>query len=306
MSQWYAVVDIGAKTTKLVIFEVSSSNLIKEVKKWKKPLHLQSYITIKNEMSLEGQHVLVEALQTFKLLLNDFEIEQYICGATAALRDIQNQEEVLSRVKHTVGWNISVLTGEEEAYYGYAAVVQTLEVNCGITCDIGGGSTEITSFYNNDLVHKASIPVGTLVLAEQLHMVDGLPLEDSVKQVYQLIEGHMAGLPWVENQKVSLIGIGGSAHALAKIDRHRRKLPRQNMHGYRMAVENILQMKTYFSSLSNTERKRVKGLSKEKADNILPALYILETLIHHMKATQFVISRNGWREGILYDKLMLL
>ncbi len=62
--------------------------------------------------------------------------------------------------------NIRILSEEEEAYYGYLAVVHSTSLKEGITVDIGGGSTEVTYFENRELKASHSFPFGALTLKD--------------------------------------------------------------------------------------------------------------------------------------------
>ncbi|MED3820943.1 hypothetical protein P4736_29095 [Priestia megaterium] len=44
-------------------------------------------------------------------------------------------------------------------------------------------------------------------------------------------------------------------------------------------------------------------MSKERADTILPSMEVFDILLEASKATQFIISKKGLREGILYNKI---
>ena len=66
--------------------------------------------------------------------------------ATAAVRNAANTAEIVRILQEQTGLHIEVLSGSEEARYGYLGVINTMDIRDGLIIDIGGGSTEVTCF----------------------------------------------------------------------------------------------------------------------------------------------------------------
>src|SRR5207302_9944532 len=56
-------------------------------------------------------------------------IEEFVAGATSALRDAKNSSEVRARLKQRLGLEVRVLGGEEQAAYSYLAVRRGLTLS---------------------------------------------------------------------------------------------------------------------------------------------------------------------------------
>ena len=102
-------------------------------------------------MSEEGIQLLADTLNSFRLILADYQVTDIKAAATAAVRQAVNNEEIIRRMEEETGIKIAILTEEEEAYYGFAAVAHSMDTPSAVTIDIGGGSTEITLFINKKL-----------------------------------------------------------------------------------------------------------------------------------------------------------
>lgn len=56
-------------------------------------------------------------------------------------------------------------------------------------------------------------------------------------------------------------------------------------------------------SLDFSEVQRVEGLSKDRADIIIPAIEVFSYLMDYIKAEVFTLSRKGLRDGVFYEQL---
>ena len=84
--------------------------------------------------------------------------------ATASLRNIVNSDEASARITAATGFDIDIITGEQEAILGYTGVMRELHVSDGVFTDIGGASTEITFFRDGSVLEPRSYRMGSLKL----------------------------------------------------------------------------------------------------------------------------------------------
>ena len=77
--------------------------------------------------------------------------------ATAAVRQASNNEQIIQMMEQESGLNVTILSEEEEAYFGFLAVVNSMDTPSAVTIDIGGGSTEITLFKNKKATRRLLI-----------------------------------------------------------------------------------------------------------------------------------------------------
>src|ERR671916_571842 len=59
--------------------------------------------------------------------------------ATSAIRDASNGRELLEQIETTTGLKPRVISGEEEARYGWLAIANSTTIEDGFGLDIGGG-----------------------------------------------------------------------------------------------------------------------------------------------------------------------
>lgn len=94
-------------------------------------------------------------------------IQEVFPFATASLRNINNAPEVLEAIRENCGFEVRILSGEEEAIFDYYGALQAMEMDKGLLTDIGGGSTELVFYQDHAIQRATSLPMGSLNLYQQ-------------------------------------------------------------------------------------------------------------------------------------------
>lgn len=298
----YAIVDIGSNTMRLVIYLREKSGRLKEIENVKVVARLRNYLSDEGVLMDEGMSILINTLLSFKEVTNHHKLDEVKCVATATIRQAKNQQTVLEKVKAETDFVIRILSEYEEAYFGYLAVVNTTPFDHGITIDIGGGSTELTYFSNRKLISYHSFPFGALSLKKQFIKGD-VPTPDELKKLRAFIYEQFQTLDWVNNRKLPIIGIGGSARNMVQIHQERIGYPIAGVHQYLMNNEDINEINQYLQSLTFSELQRVEGLSKDRADIIIPAVEVFHCLVEVVNTNKFALSKKGLRDGVFFEEL---
>ncbi|KZZ85262.1 exopolyphosphatase [Bacillus sp. SJS] len=298
----FAIVDIGSNTMRLVIYERDNSGRLKEIENVKAVARLRNYLNEENVLEEEGIKKMLDTLKSFQEVSRHHQMKNVHTVATATIRQAVNKEEILQRAETETDFSIRLLSEYEEAYYGYLAVVNSTSIKNGITIDIGGGSTEITLFENRELKEYHSFPFGALSLRKRF--VNGeLPDEKESALLNAYIKEQLQTLPWLNNKRLPVIGIGGSARNLVQVDQALKEYPFAGVHQYEMTPEDIKNVLTYLKSQSFEDLQRVDGLSKDRADLIIPAGMVFQILCSQVQADRFVMSRKGLRDGVFFEDL---
>ncbi|MFP7736716.1 exopolyphosphatase [Priestia aryabhattai] len=303
MEKKVGIIDIGSNTMRLVIYVQSQKGLpFKEIENIKMDVRLRAYLNAEQIVSDEGISLLIDTLHSFQLLLHHYKVTDITCVATATIRQAKNREDILHIVQERTGFTLMLLNEYEEAFYGYTAVIHSTNIKEGITVDMGGGSTEITYFRDRKLMEYCSLPFGSLSLT--LDFVKGsVPTEEENEQIRQYVQTQLEGIPWIFNKMIPLIGMGGSARNFAQLHQHLIHYPLAGIHQYEMDVSTIREVQEKLKPLTFPELQKLEGLSKERADTILPSLEVFRLLLDLSKSNKFIISKKGLREGILYNKI---
>ncbi|MFD1065969.1 exopolyphosphatase [Oceanobacillus locisalsi] len=301
--QHYAIIDIGSNTMRLVIYEKNKSNRLKEIENVKASTRLRTFLEEDNTLNQDGIDLLINTLKSFQEVLATYTLQDTICAATAAIRQAENKEEIETQIVQKTGLNIRIFSEAEEAYYGYLAVVHSTSIEEGVTVDIGGGSTEVTYFQNRELKDSHSFPFGALTLKDFFQ--NPVPTTQELKKLRSYLKKQFATLPWLENKDVKLVAIGGSARNMAQIHQNLESYPLAGLHEYQMSQKDIVEVSNYLTSLKPNKLAKVDGLTKDRADIIIPAIEVFHCLFQTVEAQSLVLSRKGLRDGVLYEHLAL-
>lgn len=298
-----AIIDIGSNTIRLVIYKYSNKEGLSELSNIKTAARLRSYVLPTGEMSEEGIQLLEKTLSSMKEIVDEYGVKNVIAAATAAVRQASNQKEIIKRMKKNVGIEVIVLSGEEEAYYGFLAVTHSMETPSAITIDIGGGSTEITLFKNKELQKSHSFPFGTVSLKQRFVKGSLMTVEEK-KELIQFLQKQFDSLPWIKDVELPVIGIGGSARNVAQIHQQQKDYPISGVHQYEISNNELSLLGNRLSTLNYEQLKRLDGLSSDRADTILPAIEVFKALMSTVKSDAFQFTSRGLREGIIIHNIL--
>ncbi|MFC0558073.1 exopolyphosphatase [Halalkalibacter alkalisediminis] len=300
----YAIIDMGSNSFRLVINEVDHHGQYNELHNYKTVARLSTYILNNGYLSDEGVAIVSNTLTRFKEIIDYHQIPKLIVIATAAMRKAKNKEEIVRSIEKKLGMTIRILSEYEEAFYGYLAIVNSTNISDGFTVDIGGGSTEITLFKNRTLVHYHSFPFGAITLHQKFFQ-QTKNLADAVQALKNYIREQWLTLPWLATHlHYPVIGIGGSARNLSLIHQRQVNYPLAGIHQYEIPKTEVFHINDMLQLTSSEERSQIDGLSKDRVEIIVPAVEIISSIVDHVQAEKFIMSRKGLRDGVFYEELL--
>ncbi|WP_332698489.1 exopolyphosphatase [Halalkalibacter lacteus] len=290
-----ALIDLGSNSIRLVIYKLDDTGNYKEVEKVKVSARLINYINIQRKVTKEGINLIIGTLLEFQKITCSYGISRIIGFATAVIRLSNNQKEILTEIENQTGFSFRVLSEYEEAHYGYLGVVHSMNIKEGITIDTGGGSTEITMFQEQNMVHYHSFPFGAITLNNEF-----TKWEQASDKQWDRLKSYLLtqyqSLSWLEGANCPVIGIGGSARSLARMFQTKSKST--------LRYDEIERRFAELSSLPMNKRTKINGLSKKRKDIIIPGLQTILTLMEVAQAPHFIYSETTIRDGVIYEEFI--
>src|SRR5688572_16492286 len=129
-----AVIDLGSNSFRLVVYDWRPGG------PWTLRDEVREAVRISTGIAQESRLV-AEAFASF---CQAAAIEDVIPVGTSAIRDAHNRDELLELIHARTGLEVRVLSGAEEAYYGYLAAVNSTTLSDGFALDMGGGSIQLS------------------------------------------------------------------------------------------------------------------------------------------------------------------
>lgn len=295
-----SIIDIGSNSVRLVVYERTANGAHRVIDGSKRPARLSECIDDNGFLSNEALHELLGTLNHFRLICAHNRSSQIRAVATAAIRNAANREAILETIKSETDLTIELLSGEDEAAYGFLGMINAMDVQDGFLVDIGGGSTEISLFQNRELVHSVSFPFGCVSLNKRFG-TNGDLNNEGLLALEEHVANAVRSIPWLTaSPMLPLIGVGGTARALGKIHQAAAKYPFTQTHNYPITKEAV---EVLFMELYNTpldKRRKFPGLSKDRTDVIVPGLAVMRLLFRAVRASHYRICGSGLRDGVFY------
>lgn len=295
------IIDIGSNSIRLVIYEINALGAYRVVIEHKDSARLSERIGSDGILHSKDIISIVPILSHYNLLCKVQEVQTVRAVATAAIRNATNSAEIVRILEEQTGLHIEVLSGSEEARYGYLGVINTIDIRDGFIIDIGGGSTEVTLLRNRKLVNSVSFPFGAVNTTRHF-MKNGNLTEQEMGDIRRKVKDAISAHPWIaESPNLPMIGLGGTIRTLGKMSQKRNKYSLELAHNYVLKQGELHEFLTLLSSLPLEKRKKINGLSKDRADIMVPGLLIVHTIYEAAQSSAFIISGSGLRDGLFYE-----
>lgn len=294
-----AVIDLGSNSVRIVIFEIGKSGAQRELDNIKQMVRLNEYVDKKGRIREEGVLQTIHVLKQFVKLAELYRVNEIIGVATYVIRAAKNKEEILKRIKKETGLSFRLLSGEDEAYLGYLAVIHTLRVKDALIFDMGGGSTELTLVKRREMVATHSIPYGALTMRRVLK--HDPPSEKDVRRALETLYSLFAGIDWVHRLNIPVIGIGGTVRSIAKLVQAEKQYPLRLLHGFQMDSSDITWIFERIRRMRLSERQALEGLSRDRADLVVGGALLIRTLLEVSDGSTLIISDHGLRDGVMFE-----
>jgi len=299
-----AGVDIGTLTCRLLIADLSSGAGLRAVRSERRILHLGNGVDQTKQLSRAAMDRVIQCLREWRGIIDASQVEASVAVATSAVRDAQNREEFLDRVKREAGFEVEIITGEEEARRTMLGVRSGLPV--GVTdvlaLDIGGGSTEfiLDCPGRNQVVR--SIDIGVVRLCERLLHHDP-PTEDELSQAREWVERETkaAVVDMGNYQAATFVGTAGTITSLAAMAQKLPSYEPARIHNYRLRLDTIQELEQTLLSRKKSDRTGLPGLEKGREEVIASGAIIIRTIMETLGVSAVLVSDLGLREGVLND-----
>lgn len=309
-SKLLAAIDIGTNTFRLLIADIRHNRKtnnydIEKICSERIITRLGEGISESGLIKKKAITRSIVVLRKFSDLISHYHVYKTSAIATSALRDAKNNYEFLKKVKETTGFQIEIISGDEEAKKTTLGVMAGLKPpKTALVLDIGGGSTELIFTQRKKPLLTKSINLGVVHLANK-YMKNDPPLKKDLNQMDKKINQKIMSIvkPFKKlfSEDTVFIGTAGTVTALAAITQHLTKFEHSKIHNTKLTIEKI---KNIFSDISTiTAKERMKYLPFEPArlDIIVPGTLILLTLMKVFGLKEVIVSNYGLREGILID-----
>ncbi|MDR2577246.1 MAG: hypothetical protein LBC70_00340 [Chitinispirillales bacterium] len=307
-----AIIDIGSNTLRLSAYEVSGVG-IRQAYRLKSTVGLAAYVDKAGGLSAKGISEACAALKYFRSKVEGSGITETYAFAAAGLRNITNADEVIEIISRETGFDVTVISGEEEALCGYTGAANDAQISDGILADIGGGSTEIVTCRGGKVESAMSVAVGSMGMYSK-YVTKVLPTKPQREKIYvETFERIRAEIvaqsakmiarepESVWQPRTEMCGIGGTMRALRKLNNAIFGAPHTN---YTVSAKNTGKILNLIDANTRLMLDKILYLTPERVHTITPGLIILSAIIEIYGCETITISESGVREGYLIRNVL--
>ncbi len=142
-----AAIDIGTNSIRCIVAEMDRMGTYRVLVDEKATVRLGEGITRNNTISPDAWRRAADALALMKKLVDGYGVVGLQAVATSAVRTALNGEAFVRDIADTIGLDITIISGEEEAEFVTLSVLYNFDMagNRFVMVDIGGGSVEIVT-----------------------------------------------------------------------------------------------------------------------------------------------------------------
>jgi len=305
-----AVIDIGTNSIKLLVGDVHAG-LVRPVDERSEQTRLGAGFYETHVLQPVTISRTASAVARFVAMARDLDTTAIRVIATSAARDAKNPHDLTDAVRKACGQRVEIISGDQEAEWVYRGVTTDSQFHDQplLILDVGGGSTEFVLGDHDHHTFRQSFHLGSVRLLEKLRPHDPPSIQDlaDCRQWLQRFLKHQvspnlgSALDAGTRGRVLLVGTGGTATILARMEKKLSHFTREHIDGTCLSRQAVLDRMVHLWSLPVSERRKIPGLPPNRADVILMGASIFEAVLQHFQFELLHVSTRGLRFGALLD-----
>lgn len=297
------IVDVGSNTARLVVFDTSPAYVVRPIFEFKEVPRLGSQTREDGSLDPAAVERGVQTLGRFARTLEGLGVDRTLAVTTSAVRDAPNGPEFLRQAERHSGILLRVLSGSEEARYGYLGVASAWELRDDLVVDLGGGSLQIVETRGGKLANSVSLPLGALRLTQR-HVEHDPPRPRELDAIREEVRASIrSAVDAFGGSGYRVFAMGGTVRAIARAAIDLRGYPVPRVHGYTVRMHDLDGLSDLIRDLPVAKRRAIPGIGSERADVIDAGLIVFSELLKSADTSEIVVSGTGIREGIALEAI---
>jgi exopolyphosphatase / guanosine-5'-triphosphate,3'-diphosphate pyrophosphatase len=289
-----ATIDIGSNSILLLIAQVNNGDLSiitreQNVTALGKNLD-QDKVFCQSSMG-DSFRALVSYANTIKE--HGLKLDETIVTATEASRVATNSKEFFKKIKSTIGFSITTITGEAEAYF--SALGACIDVNNeeSVTImDIGGASTELVRVKLNpfEVEDFVSLPIGSVRVTNWLN-------ENKLDENLEIIKNtYLDKINSFRTHK--LLCVAGTMTSIANMHQNLEQFVEEKVHNYNFSKDQLDEIVNNLKNYNADEFSEQYPFLGKRSNAIGGGLRASKFMTDLLKTQQLVVSTYGLMFGV--------
>jgi len=299
-----AVIDMGSNSFRLVVFQYEPDSWWSLADEIREPTRVSAGMGDEGALRAKPMDRAVHTAAVFSSFLEASGVERVDAVATSAIRDAANRDDLLARIKKVTGLRVRVISGAEEAYYGYLAIANSTTLTNGFGIDVGGGSVQLMRIAERRLAEAESVRLGAVRVSEAF-----LPGESTSAKQMKAARKHVVRQLkefewWGSDEGLRLAGVGGTVRNLAAAVQKRLDTTDLDVQGFLLERDALEELIEELASRPVAKRGSVRGIKPDRADVILGGALVVAAAMDCGDFDRLEVTEAGLREGIFFERLL--
>jgi exopolyphosphatase / guanosine-5'-triphosphate,3'-diphosphate pyrophosphatase len=225
--------------------------------------------------------------------------------ATSAIRDAANGERFLKAARAASGLNIEVISGDEEARFGYVAAINSSTLTDGVVLETGGGSIQLIEVAQRLAESMRSFPLGAVRVTEQFLPGSGPAKKKDLQRVRAHVRDTLADYSGLRSPGDRIVGMGGAVRNLAAAAQRMADQPDIGVQGFVITREMLAELVQTLAALPVSDRGDVPGIKLGRGDIILASALVIETVVELGSFEGIEVTESSMRDGVFLAREFL-
>ena len=298
-----AVADIGSNSTRLLVADVDGRGAVAELERRSEVTRLAAGVEASGRLADEAMERVFTALEAYAgVIAQAGGVDRYVGVMTSASRDAANGEEFAEQIAERFGIDTRVIEGEFEArlcFLGATSGRREGENHPICVLDIGGGSTELIVGRGRSVDFHVSTQLGVVRQSER-HLHHDPPNADELAaldaEARETIDSAVPAR--YRGEAEAMVAVAGTATWMASIDLGLETYDSARIHGTRISLGRCREIAGMLGSMSEQERRSVRGLHPDRAPTILTGAHILCAAMECFGVDQVEVSQHDILYGV--------
>ena len=287
-----AVLDIGTNSVRLLVAETvedQTTTLRKDIR----ATRLGDGLAAGSPLNEAAKNRTLAGIRELVDEAREAGAERWTVVGTNALREASDGEVFARQVAQLIGAPVRIISGVDEARYGYLGAVKTNSLVTAVV-DIGGG-------FGGDLGAAVSMPLGAVRGTRDFDMMTPRGIAELKKHCFAVLKEETTEVQGVK----SWIGVGGTMTSIVSMLLELEPYDAEKVQGYVLAYEDLHALRERLTGMSYEERTKLPGLARERADIIVAGAVIAESLLEYFALPEITVSDRDLLEGIYREAYLL-
>jgi exopolyphosphatase/guanosine-5'-triphosphate,3'-diphosphate pyrophosphatase len=299
------VLDLGASAIRLTVAESPAGEPMRVLEQASRGVLLGKDTFTHGRLGPATVEATLKVLEGFRRIMDTYGVVRYRAVATSAVREAQNRETFVDRVRLRTGIDVEIIDGSEENRLTYIAVRETMRDHPALAgseavmLEVGGGSADISYLRNGEPVHSGTYALGSIRLRQNLSSWHGSHEAWTRllrRHIHNVVEDIRREMPLREARHVIALG-GDVRFAAERITGE--GVPTGGVRAF--SRDAFLAFCEEITKVDREELMTRYRLPLAEAETLVPALIAYREILLETKATEILVPDASLRQGLLLD-----